>query len=163
VLYALDMGRGQQGQQGQGVALRPEIFIGETLAYHLGEVRTAEEIVLYMSEIFDTDVMPWEAQIAWNKHCRERLAQDEGTLYQLVEVPIKSLQSYAGTLASKTNPGQVSKYVEHPNPPPLVFRAEDGPRLFDGHHRLQAALIRGDQTVLAWVPQGASFKDSDGD
>ena len=68
----------------------------------------------------------------------------------------------ADRLLTETDPDKVREYAGRHHPPPIVFTAEYGVPdpdlvLLDGHHRLAAAIERGDETIEAWVP--ADFLD----
>jgi ParB-like chromosome segregation protein Spo0J len=50
----------------------------------------------------------------------------------------------------------VQRYVEDPaQPPVVVFETSEGLLLADGYHRVAAARLRGDETVLADLRKGS--------
>jgi ParB-like chromosome segregation protein Spo0J len=53
-------------------------------------------------------------------------------------------------------PERVRRYVEEPDQPPVVvFETAEGLLLADGYHRVAAARLRGEETVVAAVRKGS--------
>jgi hypothetical protein len=72
-----------------------------------------------------------------------------------LDQPIFSTQDYV-------EPGKVTRFVEHPrsgvrrgSSPPLVVQHQGQLHVWDGHHRVAGALIRGQKTMTVLLSQTA--------
>lgn len=66
--------------------------------------------------------------------------------YELKDIPLSKLT----VSPSIINPDKAKSYIKQKNPPPIVV---DGTNywIIDGHHRVEAALARGDKTIKGYV------------
>jgi len=124
----------------------------------LGEEKSSDEVAQYIEDVSDTSAIPGyvmpEFQKRWQESLKTTSKDGEVTRYQLVELNLERLEDRSLEGYGWVNLEKVKEYVRIPNPPAVVFREDNGQvEIFDGTHRLKAALTRGDATICAWVPR----------
>lgn len=117
-----------------------------------------------------------ERELAWRDTLNPEVAQSlaesstrtmpDGSLQVLRDIPVESISPAAPTeerpQGNVIYPEKVQEYTEKPSALPVELR-ETEPGQFtvhDGHHRIEAAKARGEETVRAWVPEGAKTEES---
>jgi hypothetical protein len=82
--------------------------------------------------------------------------------YELRDIPLAKLEydyNGAGFVDKKASRKTIEKYVKNGVDRPLVVDGRG--RVLDGNHRSQAALVRGEKSVKAYVPKGADVNKFD--
>lgn len=98
---------------------------------------SGDEVVKHVMKTADTT----------EEYARELVGLDAGGDYTLEDVPISKIT----TKQEGTIPRFAKQYARMSTPlPPIVLDMDLGVR--DGNHRLEAAKLRGDTTVKAYVP-----------
>ena len=103
------------------------------------QVASSDWVICYVADLNDRDD-PYEGPVP------EHIAEfDE---YKLVALPV----SETNALEQNHDPSLASEYASlaAETAPPIVFDAVQG-EIIDGFHRVHAALLRGDTTIMAYV------------
>ena len=125
------------GQRGSVGVMNPETASGDEVVQHVMRTHYPEEKTLATKD-------PKQRE----RDVRELLGPDANGPYKKVDYPLDRIHN-----DTPISSGIIKRYAERDTPYPAIVMDKNG-GVRDGNHRIEAARMRGDETIPAYVPQG---------